>query len=292
MEAGCPMKLTRCLFPTFALIFVLTAGWSRDLESPTANQGPNFLTSPISSDAFQVRYAANLSIGDSLINISGGSTVFGGSWNGFGQTSGTFSNTGSSGQPSWASSSFGSSSGNQNNGSSPSALLSADAFTDRIADRANVVDNRNHDPPLPPRYTCFVSFSSVDLPFVRMFVADLRENGVECFFAPDSVRIGASFREEITKAIKVHEKLILIMSHRSIRSQYVEAEVEMAFAEERRRGSNILFPLRLDLDIDSYQDGWAGDIQRMRNVGDMTGWQDETKYRIALARVLTDLVKS
>ena len=125
-----------------------------------------------------------------------------------------------------------------------------------------------------------------------MLVADLRRHGVQCWFAPDSLKIGDSFRTETTRAIKAHDKVLLVMSKHSMASQYVEAEVETAFAEERRRGHNVLFPIRLDFAVSIDEDGWSGDIQRMRNVGDLTGWNEPSKYEESLERILRDLVKA
>ena len=218
-------------------------------------------------------------------SVSGTVRLTGGA---FGHTSGTVrgANAGGFG---WSSTTSAEYSGKYRNGASASVALAADAFVDRIADRANTVENRSHD---PPRYSCFVSFSSADETLVAMLVADLRKHGVKCWFAPDDLRIGEATRPAIAKAIQSHEKLLVVISKNSLCSPWVESEVEIAFAEERRRQEKIIFPIKLDVEISNHASGWAGDIQRMRNIGDLTGCEDQNTYQVALARILRDLVKA
>jgi hypothetical protein len=44
----------------------------------------------------------------------------------------------------------------------------------------------------------------------------------------------------------LRDKVLLILSEHSIGSDRVEDEVSKAFAEERKRGVTVLFPVRLD----------------------------------------------
>lgn len=184
--------------------------------------------------------------------------------------------------------SFTVSSGSTGNTGIHTALIAAKESTEHIVHRAKIVEERAHD---PPRYSCFISFSSADKEFVTMLVADLRRHGIRCWFSDDCLRIGARTRREIDKAIRAHDKLLVVMSKNSIRSTWVEREVEMGFAEENIRGANVLFPIRLDDQISNVEDGWPGDIQRMRNVCDLSRWREKTEYQAALERILRDLVK-
>ena len=51
---------------------------------------------------------------------------------------------------------------------------------------------------------------------------------------------------ELDQSIRLHDKLLLILSRHSIGSEWVEDEVTTAFEEERKRGKTVLFPVRLD----------------------------------------------
>jgi TIR domain len=51
------------------------------------------------------------------------------------------------------------------------------------------------------------------------------------------LRIGDKFIDEIDTAIRIREKVVLVLSENSIKSVWVEDEVTTAYEEERKRGS-------------------------------------------------------
>jgi hypothetical protein len=73
----------------------------------------------------------------------------------------------------------------------------------------------------------------------------------------------------------------------SIKSDWVEDEVTIAFEEERKRGQPMLFPIRLDDTVMPTDEAWAEKL-RARNIGDFRNWKDH-KYMNSLERVLRDL---
>ena len=95
-------------------------------------------------------------------------------------------------------------------------------------------------------YSCFISYSSVDNGLVERLYVDLQAKGVRCWFAPEDLKIGDKFRTRIDESIRIHDKLLLVLSQNSIRSSWVEKEVETAFERERRENRIVLFPIRLD----------------------------------------------
>ena len=101
--------------------------------------------------------------------------------------------------------------------------------------------------------------------------------------------IGDRIRKTIYAAIGRLDKLLIILSRNSIASDWVEGEVERAFERERRQNDTILFPIRLDDDVMTTDEAWAGDIRRTRHIGDFTRWFDPLAYQTALRRVLRDL---
>jgi TIR domain/Pentapeptide repeats (8 copies) len=139
-------------------------------------------------------------------------------------------------------------------------------------------------------YTCFISYSVRDDEFAVRLHADLQNKAVRCWFAPHDLPIGARIREGIDEAIRVRDKVLLILSEHSIQSGWVEDEVEAAFEEEDRRGGKpMLFPIRLDDSVMSTDKAWAAKLRRQRNIGDFRNWKDHDKYMISLERVLRDL---
>ena len=137
-------------------------------------------------------------------------------------------------------------------------------------------------------YSCFISYSSKDQEFAERLHADLQNKGVRCWFAPEDLRIGARTRPAIDEAIRIRDKLLLILSKRSIESNWVEKEVETAFEEESRRKETVLFPIRLDNTVMETDEAWAADI-RTRNIGDFRHWKDHDAYQKVFERLIRDL---
>jgi hypothetical protein len=95
-------------------------------------------------------------------------------------------------------------------------------------------------------YSCFISYSSKDDAFVQRLHADLQNNGVRCWFASHDLPMGAKTWDAIDEAIRLRDKVLLILSKNAIASDWVEDEVTKGFAEERRRNQLVLFPVRID----------------------------------------------
>src|SRR5882757_326767 len=80
------------------------------------------------------------------------------------------------------------------------------------------------------------------------------------------------------------DKLLLILSEHSVRSPWVETEVETAFSKEHKTGKLALFPVKLDNTVEETEQVWAADIQRTRHIGDFTRWKEHDEYQKGLNR--------
>jgi uncharacterized protein YjbI with pentapeptide repeats len=138
-------------------------------------------------------------------------------------------------------------------------------------------------------YSCFISYSSRDQEFAERLHADLRSKNVRCWFAPEDLKIGDRLRPSFDEAIRVHDKLMVLLSEHSVRSEWVEKEVETAFEKERREKRTVLFPIRLDDAVMEPGEAWAADIRRTRHIGDFRNWKNHDAYKKALDRLLRDL---
>jgi hypothetical protein len=140
-------------------------------------------------------------------------------------------------------------------------------------------------------YSCFISYSAKDGDFAKRIHADLQNRGVRCWFAPHDLPIGAKIWDAIDEAIKLRDKLLLILSKNSIDSDWVEDEVQKAFAEERDRKGAVLFPVRIDDAVIETPEPWARKLRDQRNIGDFRRWKDHDAYKASFDRVLRDLKK-
>jgi len=138
-------------------------------------------------------------------------------------------------------------------------------------------------------YSCFISYSSKDQAFAERLYADLQSKGVRCWFAPEDLKIGEKFRPRIDEAIRLHDKLLIVLSESSINSAWVETEVESAFEREQQQKKPVLFPVRLDDAVMQTSEAWAANIRRTRHIGDMTHWKTHDDYQRAFERLLRDL---
>jgi len=138
-------------------------------------------------------------------------------------------------------------------------------------------------------YSCFISYSSKDQGFAERLYADLQSKGVRCWYAPEDMKTGDKIRHRIDTSIRLHDKLLLILSEQSITSTWVEKEVETAFERESTEDKLILFPIKLDEGVMHTHQGWAADIRRMRHIGDFTNWKHHDSYQKAFERLLHDL---
>jgi uncharacterized protein YjbI with pentapeptide repeats len=146
-------------------------------------------------------------------------------------------------------------------------------------------------------YSCFISYSTKDQEFAERLHADLQAKGVRCWFAPEEMKAGRKLHEQIDEAIRLHDKLLLILSEHSMSSNWVKTEIANAREREKREGKQLLFPITLvpfeaikpwklfdaDIGIDS-----AREI-REYFIPDFSNWKDHDSYQTAFQHLVKDL---
>lgn len=138
-------------------------------------------------------------------------------------------------------------------------------------------------------YSCFISYSSKDRTFAERLHADLQAKGVRCWFAPHNMPIGAKILDTIDEAIRLRDKVLLVLSESAIASDWVEGEVTRALDEERECKHTILFPIRLDDAVLTTREPWARLLWGQRNIGNFTAWKEHDAYKMAFDQLLRDL---
>jgi hypothetical protein len=172
----------------------------------------------------------------------------------------------------------------QKSGTLPLAFLRGVGLPDNLIDYLPSLLNR----PIQ-HYSCFISYSTKDQEFAERLHADLQNKGVRCWFAPHDMRIGAKIIDAIDEAIRLRDKVLLILSEGAIASDWVEGEVTRALDEERTRKQVVLFPVRLDDAVMQTSQAWARLLRGQRNIGDFTRWKDHDAYKQSFDRVVRDL---
>jgi len=138
-------------------------------------------------------------------------------------------------------------------------------------------------------YSCSISYSTMDQDFAECLHADLQDRGVRCWFAPHDLPIRNKILDEIDAAIRLRDKLLLIVSKHSIKSTWVEDEIDQALEEEQKRDQVVLFPVCLDQEVKTTVKVWASKLRRARHIGDFTRWKDHDAYKQSFERVVRDL---
>jgi uncharacterized protein YjbI with pentapeptide repeats len=138
-------------------------------------------------------------------------------------------------------------------------------------------------------YSCFISYSSKDHDLAERLYSDLQQAGVRCWFAPQSLQIGDRFRERIDDSIRLHDRVLLILSEGSVNSTWVETEIRKALQEEQRRLAPVLIPIRVDDAVMETDREWAAELRRTRQIGDFRQWRDHDIYRKAASQLIRDL---
>ena len=147
-------------------------------------------------------------------------------------------------------------------------------------------------------YSCFISHSAEDKDFCDRLYADLQAKGIRCWYSPHDISGGKKVHEQLEHAIRIYDKLLLVLSEDSMNSEWVKTEIADARQKEIDTGEKVLFPIGLVdfekiktwkfFDADTGKDS-AREIREFY-VPDFSNWKkDNKKYQKELERLIKDL---
>jgi hypothetical protein len=146
-------------------------------------------------------------------------------------------------------------------------------------------------------YSCFISYSHQNEEFAKRLHARLQQEGLRVWYAPEEMKAGRKLHEQIDEAIRVHDKLLLVLSEASMKSEWVGTEISKARKRERKEGKQVLFPVRLVefqkiqewecFDADAGKDS-AREIREFY-VPDFSNWKEHDAFEAEVAKLLRDL---
>jgi hypothetical protein len=146
-------------------------------------------------------------------------------------------------------------------------------------------------------YSCFISYSTCDQEFAKRLHADLQDKGVRCWFAPHDAKAGQKLHEQVDQAIRLHEKLLLILSPNSIKSNWVRMEIRKAAKRQAQEKKDVLFPVSLaPFETLRKWECWDGDLAqdlaseiREYLIPDFCDWKNHDSYQKGFIKLLRDL---
>jgi hypothetical protein len=146
-------------------------------------------------------------------------------------------------------------------------------------------------------YSCFISYSTKDEDFARRLHARMVQEGLRVWYSPEDIQGGKKLHEQIDQAIRVYDKLLLVLSPHSMGSEWVRTEIRKALKIERGEGVRKLFPIRL-MDFEAIREWECFDADMGKDLGvelreyfipDFTAWKDHEAFETSFARLLKDL---
>ncbi|MEP6667579.1 MAG: toll/interleukin-1 receptor domain-containing protein [Chthoniobacter sp.] len=146
-------------------------------------------------------------------------------------------------------------------------------------------------------YSCFISYSSEDEEFAKRLHSKMRDAHLRVWFAPEDIQGGKKLHEQIETAIRIHDKLLIVLSEASLQSEWVMTELRKAFKAERREGKRKLFPVRL-VDMETIKAWECFDADSGKDLAtelreyfipDFSHWKDHDKFEESFTRLLKDL---
>ena len=148
--------------------------------------------------------------------------------------------------------------------------------------------------------SCFICHSSDDADFAAALHDDLERKGVRAWYAPKDGEAGRLLHEQLFEAISGCDKFLIVLSERSIESNWVANELRKAKEVENEEGRTLLFPVRITtekvlrswefIDPKTGEDLAAAVLAYL--VVDFEEWRDPSKYAEAFEQLLRGLHRS
>jgi TIR domain/Pentapeptide repeats (9 copies)/Pentapeptide repeats (8 copies) len=182
--------------------------------------------------------------------------------------------------------------------------MSGGAISDRFLREAGVPDNLiAYIPSLIGAeeglqfYSCFISYSHSDEEFCKRLYSRMRDEHLRVWFAPEDIEGGRKIHEQIETQIRLYDKLLLVLSPSSMKSNWVATEIYHARQREVKEERQVLFPIALCSydDIRNWKlfDSDSGrDIAReVREyfIPEFSNWKNHDLFETAFARLIKDL---
>jgi hypothetical protein len=151
-------------------------------------------------------------------------------------------------------------------------------------------------------YSCFISHSTKDAEFATRLHGKMRGAHLRVWYAPEDMPGGKKLHEEIETAIRVFDKLLIVLSEHSLESEWVKTELRKAFKAEREseragKKKRKLFPVRLT-DMERIKEWSCFDADSGKDLGvelreyfipDFSRWKEHDQFEASFARLLKDL---
>lgn len=175
----------------------------------------------------------------------------------------------------------------------------------QLADLRSLSDwLQRYSPPVTLSHTarkkflsCFLSHASKDEAFAQKLAARLKAEGIAVWYAPDDIRPGDKIYDQVKQAILSFDRLLVVLSNESMKSNWVRTELAKALERERRDNVKVLFPVSL-VSIDAIRQWECVDPDsgidfarelRSYHIPDFSKWSDPAEFEKQVTKVINAL---
>jgi uncharacterized protein YjbI with pentapeptide repeats len=143
-------------------------------------------------------------------------------------------------------------------------------------------------------YTVSISYNREDSAFADRMYNDLQGKGIRCWRDKDKPAATDPVWEIIDQSVNVFDKILVVLSTRSLNDPQVERQVKQALEKEvdlrhHTPDATVLFPICLDDAITTTSVAWARDLQSTHQIKDFSQWEDYDAYGQQFTELLDEL---
>lgn len=145
--------------------------------------------------------------------------------------------------------------------------------------------------------SCFISYSRKDKEFATRLHKSLSDAGIRCWLDEKEIRPGDEIHEEIDKAIRRYDRVILCCSRTSLmESWWVDRELDRAFEKERQvlRATGERFRALIPIDLDGFIFSKECIFSKTRDilsrhVADFSAWRETERFGDGINQIIRAL---
>jgi len=141
--------------------------------------------------------------------------------------------------------------------------------------------------------SCFISYSHKDEAFAKKLHSRMKKRKLKVWLAAEDLGDG-KIHDQLERSIRLHDKLLLVLSNNSMSSEWVKTEIRWAMEVGIRENVNKLLPIRL-VEMDPVKEWKLFDSDigkdlareiREYLIHDFSNWQDMKTFNQAFDRLM------